>query len=137
MLPSPVGRRDLFNTGPGPDSGGSKPMDWRPHLPEKSGMDAALCAPLLAGLTAGAACPKAGVAAAVANVTNKRKSRRCTFMLPSLSWFRRQLSYKATPFACALGMGARCLHLALSDEPDPLDRIIFTSAFQGTPDRGR
>jgi hypothetical protein len=63
-------------------------------------MDAALCAPLLE--TAGAACPKAGVAAAVANVTNKRKSRRCTFMLPSLSWFRRQLSYKATPLRARL-----------------------------------
>jgi hypothetical protein len=60
-------------------------------MPAKSGMDAAPCLPLLAGPTAGAtSCPKAGVAAAAANVT-KRKPRRCTFMLPSLSWFRRRL----------------------------------------------
>jgi hypothetical protein len=46
-------------------------------------MDAALCAPLPVGPTAGVtACPKAAVteAAAAANVANKRKSRRCTPM---------------------------------------------------------
>jgi hypothetical protein len=40
---------------------------------------ATLCAPLLAGPTAGADCPKAGVTTNAANVTDRRKSR-CTFM---------------------------------------------------------
>jgi hypothetical protein len=68
-------------------------------MPEKSGMDAALCAPLPVGPTAGVtACPKAAVteAAAAANVANKRKSRRRTPMATSLSWFRRHLSGNAT-----------------------------------------
>src|SRR5882724_8847249 len=48
-------------------------------------MDAAPWVPLLAAPTAGAmACPKAGVAAAAANVTNKRISRQCVFMPFSL-----------------------------------------------------
>jgi hypothetical protein len=35
--------RDLFNTGPGPDGGGSKPgKDRWVHMPEKSGIDAVL-----------------------------------------------------------------------------------------------
>src|SRR5271169_2663486 len=56
-------------------------------MPEKFGIDAALCVPLFAGPTAGATvCPKAGVAAAAANVTNKRKSR-CLCMPNSLWWF--------------------------------------------------
>jgi hypothetical protein len=48
-------------------------------MPEKSGVGAALRVPLLSGA---GACPKAGVvaAAAVANVPNKRKFRRCAFM---------------------------------------------------------
>jgi hypothetical protein len=51
-------------------------------------MDAAPCVALLVGPTAGATvCPRAGVAAAAANATSKRKSRRCTFMPTSLSWF--------------------------------------------------
>jgi len=58
-------------------------------MPEKSGMDAALGIPISVGVTAGAAvCPDAGVAAAVDNVTNKRKARRREFMLRS-HWFRR------------------------------------------------
>src|SRR6202521_5657030 len=51
-------------------------------MPEKSGMDAALCGPPAAGPTAGV-CPKAGVAAA--NVANNRKSR--ALMISSASWF--------------------------------------------------
>jgi len=40
-LPAPSGRRDLFVTGPGPDSGGSKPgRDSRAHEAEKSGIAA-------------------------------------------------------------------------------------------------
>ena len=40
-------------------------------------MDAALCVPPAAGATAGATvCANAGVAAAIANAANKRKSRR-------------------------------------------------------------
>ena len=46
-------------------------------------MDGALCVPLSAGPAAGAtACPKAGVAAAAAKITNSRKVRRT--MLSSL-----------------------------------------------------
>ncbi len=95
MLPTPAcgpaRSRDLFLTGPGPDSGSSRPFrDAWLHEPEKSGIDAPLGVLVSVGVTAGAAvCPNPGVAAAVAKVTNKRKSRRCTFMLPSLSWFHR------------------------------------------------
>src|SRR6266567_4157141 len=51
-------------------------------MPEKSGMDAALCGPILACPAAGSACcPTAGLAVA-ANVTNNSKFR-CTFMATS------------------------------------------------------
>src|SRR6516225_7454572 len=70
------GRRDLFTTGPGPDAGGSKPgKEGCDQIPEKSGIEAAPWAALLADGTAAGACPKAGVAAAAASVTNTRKSR--------------------------------------------------------------
>ena len=46
-------------------------------------MDAAPCLPRLAAPTVDVTCPKAGVAAAVASVTAKRKFRRCKFMLSS------------------------------------------------------
>src|ERR1700730_1641843 len=101
MLPTPacgpVRRRDLFLTGPGPDSGSSRPFrDAWLHEPEKFGVDAPLGVPVSVGVTAGAAvCPNAGVAAAVANVTNKRTSHRCTFMLPSLSWSRKHWASSA------------------------------------------
>jgi hypothetical protein len=53
-------------------------------------MDAALCLALVADPTAGATvCPKAGLAAAAANVTNvtnKRKSRLRARMTSSSSW---------------------------------------------------
>jgi hypothetical protein len=50
-------------------------------MPEKSGMDAALGIPIFVGVAAGAAvCPDAGVAAAIDNVTNKRKALRREFM---------------------------------------------------------
>jgi hypothetical protein len=52
-------------------------------VPEKSGMDAALCVLLPAGPAEGAAdCPQAGVATAPANVITKRKPGRCKFMFP-------------------------------------------------------
>jgi ABC transporter substrate binding protein len=55
---------------------GSKRLGLFDHNREKSGADAALWVVLLAALAAGAAsCPNAGVAAAAANVANKRKSR--------------------------------------------------------------
>jgi len=55
-------------------------------MPEKSGIDVALCVALLAGGNAdGTACPKAGVAAA--NVTSKMKYRRCTLMTSPNAWF--------------------------------------------------
>src|SRR5215469_14260069 len=84
-------------------------------MPEKSGMDAALCAPLPVGPTAGVtACPKAAVteAATAANVDNKKKSRRRTPMASSLSWFRRHLLDNSTAVAGAPERGARGLHLA-------------------------
>jgi len=47
-------------------------------------MEAALRALLLAGPTAGdTSCVQAGVEIADTIATNNRKSRRCTFMLPS------------------------------------------------------
>src|SRR5260370_8879562 len=50
-------------------------------------MDATVCVPLGADLTTGATvCPRAGIAAAAANVNNKGKSRRCSFMACSRSW---------------------------------------------------
>jgi hypothetical protein len=69
-------------------------------MPEKSGIDAALCA---AGLTAAddGVCPRAGAQAAVANVTVKRKARRCKFIISSLAWLQLQLRGKATPVMCA------------------------------------
>src|SRR6266446_7586745 len=86
-------RRDLFVRDVGPDAKGSKPgmVGWI-HQPDKFGMDA----------VGAAAFPKTGVAAAAANVTNRRKFRCRTFMLPSLSWLRPHLSNNATPCACAL-----------------------------------
>jgi len=70
-------------------------------MPEKSGIDDVPCTPPLAGPAAGpAVCPEAGTAAA-ANVTNKRKSHRCKFMIPFLSRFGAQFSDKATPCLCA------------------------------------
>src|SRR5229473_4788061 len=62
-------------SGPGPDSGGSKPgrYGW-PHMPEKSGMNAAVCS--LAGSAVGTPiCPRAGVATAAANITKETKTR--------------------------------------------------------------
>jgi hypothetical protein len=61
-------RRERLTSEVGPDGSGSKPgMEPWTHIPEKSGRDAALSLPLLAGATVGAtACPKAGVAAAAA-----------------------------------------------------------------------
>src|ERR1700674_5432400 len=66
MLAAPLRERNLFVTGPGPASGGSKPgKDTRAQWPEKSGIDAAPCAPPLAGPAARpAVCPQAGTAAA-------------------------------------------------------------------------
>src|SRR6516162_4208228 len=78
------GRCDLFTTGPGPDAGGSKPgKEGCDQMPEKSGIDAALCVPMLARV-AGRACPKAEVAAIAASAANNTKSR-CTIMLSSRS----------------------------------------------------
>src|SRR5215468_9338001 len=54
-------RRDRLVTGPGPEGGGSKPpvRNGLPHMPEKSGMDAAPCAPLVADPAAGTnVCPR-------------------------------------------------------------------------------
>jgi hypothetical protein len=75
--------RALFNTGPGPDAGGENPGPSEfDQMREKSGMDAALGVALLAAAAAGAAfCPKAGVAAAAANVANKRKFRCRMFII--------------------------------------------------------
>ena len=76
LLPTPLGSRDLFTTGPGPDSGGSKPGQngWT-QMPEKFGVAAAPCAPSFV-------CPKAGVAA-TSNVASKKKS----LFMPTLAEF--------------------------------------------------
>src|SRR6266478_817588 len=59
-------------------------------MPEKFGIDAALCVLLVAGPAAGVTvCPKPGVATAAANVPHKRKSRRHALMISSPSWFAR------------------------------------------------
>src|SRR2546426_5804758 len=82
-------RRNRLVTGPGPDGRGSKPpvRNGLPHMPEKYGMDAAPCAPLVADPAAGTnVCPQAGVAAAAANIANKRKAR-CLCTPTSRSWF--------------------------------------------------
>jgi hypothetical protein len=51
-------------------------------MPEKSGIDAALCVPLPAGpAVRSTVCPQAGVIAAAANVTDKNKTR-CRCMAP-------------------------------------------------------
>src|SRR6516165_3467472 len=69
MFMVPSGFRSLLTTGPGPDKGSSKKSQLRPHMPEKSGIDAAVAAASPADSTV---CPKVGVAVA-ASVTNKRK----------------------------------------------------------------
>src|SRR5262249_41919539 len=99
--------RDRLTSDVGPDGSGSKPGIECTQMPEKSGMDAALCLALLAAPAVGAtACPKAGVAAAAASVTVQRKSRPCEFMLSSrFDCVAPNFSHKATPFACALGRG--------------------------------
>src|SRR5712671_5120997 len=105
-----VERRERLTSEVGPDGSGSKPgMEPWTHMPEKSGMDAALSLPLLAGATVGAtACPKAGVAAAAASVTTRRTSRRCKVMLSSLFMgFRRSSRIKLHP-----------VHLRLEGERD-------------------
>jgi hypothetical protein len=80
------GQRDLFVTGPGPDAGGSNQgKAGCVHRPENSGIDALPFVAWLAGPTAGGAvCAGAGVPAAVANITNRRKCH-CILMLASHS----------------------------------------------------
>src|SRR5271155_3237932 len=78
LTSAPCGRRDVLTTGPGPDAGGSKPgKEGWDHMPEKSG--------IAAGPPADpTVCPKTGVAAATAKITNEPKSRRLS-MTTSLS----------------------------------------------------
>src|SRR5215831_7709453 len=78
MSPVPFGRRDRLISEVGPDASGSYPGFAWTHSPEKSGTDAALASPLAAGPAVGTTvCPKAGVAAAAASVTTRRKFRHC------------------------------------------------------------
>src|SRR5215831_15232143 len=114
-------RRDRLVTGPGPDGVGSKPpvRNGLPHMPEKSGMDAAPCAPLVADPAAGTnVCPQAGVAAAAANIANKRKAR-CLCTPTSRSWFVGEMvtsgvrACGAAPFQHR----ARCFLLARRGHP--------------------
>src|SRR5580704_6097845 len=51
MVPS--GLRSLLTIGPGPDGGASK-LNQRPHMPDRSGIDAALFVPVFAGSAEGA-----------------------------------------------------------------------------------
>src|SRR5580700_1087042 len=80
MLPVPFSRRSWLISAVGPDASGSKPgIEWV-QMPERSGMEAEPCG-----------CPKAGAAAADANVASRRKFRCRFFMLSSLSWFRQRV----------------------------------------------
>src|SRR5262245_24570063 len=65
--------------------GGSKSGQVRcAQMPDKSGIDVALCPTLLSGPTPGAiTCPHAGIATAVTIATNGRKFR-CAFMPTSV-----------------------------------------------------
>src|SRR6266581_8235218 len=103
MSPVPFGRRDRLIREVGPDASGSYPGFAWTHSPEKSGTDAALASPLAAGPAVGTtACPKAGVAAAAASVTTRRKFRHCkSIALLLFQEFRWKLSRKATPFTWA------------------------------------
>jgi len=79
-LLTPLGR-DLFVTGPGPETGASTSGQVRcAQIPEKSGTDAVAWP----GLVVGTVCPKTAVAAAAAprNVAGKRKYRP-TLMISS------------------------------------------------------
>src|SRR6266446_10612579 len=89
-MSAPCGRRDLLTTGPGPDTGGSKPgKEGCDHMPEKFGI--AACP------TAGPAfCPKAGVAAATANIISKPKFRSLCMRSPF-----RGLSGRRQEMTCA------------------------------------
>ncbi len=75
-LPSAL--RILLMTGPGPDAGGSNNRKGRPHVPDKSGVDAVVCG---AGFEVDAAsCARADVADAAAAHAINNKSR-AAFML--------------------------------------------------------
>src|SRR5258708_28779403 len=76
-------------------------------MPEKPGIDVALCAARAAGPTAASIGPQAVIAAAAATVISKRKFRRRTCMLPSHHYANHS---NATPFARALE-GARRVYI--------------------------
>src|SRR5258707_283474 len=124
-------RRDGLVTGPGPDGVSSKPpvRNGLPHMPEKSGMDAAPCAPLVADPAAGTnVCPQAGVAATAANIANKRKAR-CLCTPTSRSWFVGEMVTSGVRACGAVPFQHRCSVL-LACEPwaSPLPVIEGTSA---------
>src|SRR6185503_10051757 len=105
--------RTVFNTGPGPDTGGEKPGPSEfVHSLESCGTGAALCFAVLAAPAVGAApCPKAGAAAAAAaaNDASKRKFPRRIPMRLSLRAsrshkLRRRLFLVHAP-PCIFGMG--------------------------------
>src|ERR1700722_6602484 len=101
-------RRDRLVTGPGPDGGGSKPpvRNGLPHMPEKSGMEAAPCAPLVADPAAGTnPCPDAGVAAV--NIANNRKAR-CLCTPTSRLWFVGEMVTSGGRACGAAPIGQRC-----------------------------
>src|SRR6266446_7445066 len=124
-------RRDRLVTGPGPDGGGSKPpvRNGLPHMPEKSGMDAGPCAPLVADPAAGTdVCPRAGVAAAAANIANKRKVR-CLCTPTSRSWFVGEMVTSGVRACGAAPFQHRCsVLLACPSRASPLPLIDRTSA---------
>src|SRR6266853_4862195 len=124
-------RRDRLVTGPGPDSGGSNPpvRNGLPHIPEKSGTGAAPCAPLVADPAAGTnVCPQAGVAAAAANIANKRKAR-CLCTPTSRSWFVGEMVTSGVRACGAAPFQHRCSGLlACLPWASPLPVIDRTSA---------
>jgi hypothetical protein len=68
------------------------PGKVRPHAGEIRG-----------GCTVLRACPQAGIAAAAANVTYKRKSRRFTFMISSVDVCPRVMLCRESPASCFAG----------------------------------
>jgi hypothetical protein len=93
MVPS--GRPSLLTTGPGPDGSCSK-VNQSPHIPNKSGIDAAFSLAPVRAAAVGAACPKVGVSVAAASVTTKRQCCVDSCSCPRFVEFRRELSHKAT-----------------------------------------
>src|SRR4051794_28143880 len=135
MSPVPFGRRDRLIREVGPDASGSYPGFAWTHSPEKSGTGAAVASPLGAGPAVGrTACPKAGVAAAAASVTTRRKFRHCkSICVPPLSGVSAGSSgIKLHPLHGRLeGAGDPWVFTQQSRQPDNKEVLLTTSRYEG------